>query len=261
MKNIPNFLTICNLVCGCIAITFILSAPAYMGTTDYETYYPILGANQMYIGAIFIFLAALFDVFDGLAARMLKAESPIGKDLDSLADVVSFGVAPSAIMYQLLWKSYMQEPGAMETSLWVTLPAFALAAFAALRLARFNNTASAQRQTFIGLPVPAAGIVVASLPLALLYNYEQASILENRYVLYAIIAILSFAMVSTIRFVKWKAAGTGIGAWWPQIAVAVAAVVAIPFAGFLSVAVAFVVYIVVSVLSKPVAATAVENKD
>lgn len=253
MKHIPNILTLANLMFGCIAITYILNAPSFITTTTGEDFRPVLGLEQMYWGSIFIFLAALMDVLDGLAARVLNAHSPIGKDLDSLADVVSFGVAPGMILYKLLWMAYMQEPGALDTPLLTMAPAFLIACFGALRLARFNQTASSNAGYFKGMPIPASGIIVASFPLMLWYPnsiFAVDEILTNKWFLYAVIALLSYLMVSKINFLKWKAPGKGIGAWWPQIIIAIVVVFGSPFLNFSIVPIAFLVYIVCSLIYK-----------
>src|SRR5690606_10304648 len=223
MKHIPNLCTLANLLFGCIAITFILDAPAILQTTTGDEYYPVLGLPQLYWGSLFIGLAALMDVLDGFLARSLQAFSPIGKDLDSLADIVSFGVAPSMIMYKFLWFSYMTEPGAMSTPLLVLAPAFLLACFAALRLAKFNQTTEQQKHFFIGMPVPAIGILVASFPLMdwLPSAFNLDLLFENRWLIYAVIGLLCYLMVSPIRFFKWMPAGKGISAWWPQLIIAI----------------------------------------
>jgi len=250
MKHIPNFLTICNLICGCLAIVSVLSAPSYLNTVNFETFYPVIGVNQMVWGSVFIGIAALFDMLDGMAARVLNAHSYIGKDLDSLADVVSFGVAPSMIMYQLLWSAYMAEPGAMDMPMLVYVPAFALAAFAALRLARFNQTNTDQRFYFKGMPVPATGILVASLPLMMIFEPSFSGFLSNRWALYGIVAILCYFMVSNHKFLKWKSSGSGLKAWWPQILIAVTFGVAYVFVGIVAVLVAFVVYVLLAFFLK-----------
>src|SRR4051812_31837908 len=101
MRHLPNILTLANLFCGCLAIVCILNAQPFLyqlpdsGLPEAEWAWSH-GVEQMQWGGILIFLAALFDLLDGFAARSLKVFSPIGADLDSLADVVSFGVAPSA---------------------------------------------------------------------------------------------------------------------------------------------------------------------
>jgi CDP-diacylglycerol--serine O-phosphatidyltransferase len=106
--------------------------------------------------AWFVWAACVFDFLDGFAARMLRASSPIGKELDSLADMVSFGVLPSVLMYQL-----MKEVSVTE---WLPLTAFLLAIFSALRLARFNID-ERQVHGFIGLPTPANALFITGLPL------------------------------------------------------------------------------------------------
>lgn len=251
MKYLPNLLTICNLICGCIAVTLILSAPMSLAeVVTGEQYYPKLGTYEIHYGAIFIFIAALFDVFDGLAARLLNAQSAIGKDLDSLADVVSFGVAPSAIMFQLIWRAYMGEPGALDTPMFLMVPAFGIAAFAALRLARFNQSGDAQAKHFIGLPVPAVGIFVATLALSGLDVPEVNLLLLNRFDLYVIIALLCFLMVSKIKFFKWKPADNNIKAWMPQIVVALVAIVGFLFLNIAGILLAFGVYVLLSIFNK-----------
>src|SRR4051812_5141145 len=144
MKHLPNLLTLANLFCGCIAIAYILTAQPYtamsIGEGGLPTWRWIFGAEQMYYGSIFIFIAAVCDMFDGLAARALNIHSPIGKDLDSLADMVSFGVAPSVIFFKFLWDALMGEKNAFDVSMLGMAPAFLIACFAALRLAKFNVT-------------------------------------------------------------------------------------------------------------------------
>src|SRR5574344_2474740 len=141
-RIIPNTLTSCNLISGCIAVTYALGGSPEIALT-------------------FIIVGAVFDFFDGMSARLLKVSSPIGKELDSLADDVTFGVAPaSLVMYQLQVVEcppflYFAQPV-------IPFFAFLVAAFSALRLAKFNLD---ERQTtsFIGLPTPANALFWASL--------------------------------------------------------------------------------------------------
>ena len=112
------------------------------------------------------FCAAVVDFLDGFLARLFKATSPMGKQLDSLSDVVSFGVAPALIIYQLLRISYAQEENGLDISIAFLLPALIIACAAAWRLAKFNLDET-QQYSFKGLPTPAAGLFVASLPLIL----------------------------------------------------------------------------------------------
>lgn len=142
IRHIPNTLTCLNLFSGCVACV-----TAFQG--DYNA------------ALLFIFVSAVFDFFDGMSARLLKAYSNIGKDLDSLADDVSFGVAPSFIMFSLLRE--MSYDGFMQPlSAWLPYAAFLLSVFAALRLAKFNND-TRQTTSFIGLPVPANALFWAAL--------------------------------------------------------------------------------------------------
>lgn len=249
MKHLPNTLTLANLFCGCLAIVFILNAPVFLNTVTGEDYYPVMGLEQIYWGAILIAFAALFDVFDGLAARLLNLESAIGKDLDSLADVISFGVAPAMIMYKLLWYSYMREPGALDTPVIVVAPAFLIPCFGALRLARYNQNAD-QKHYFSGMPIPAAGLLVASLPLMQWFptKLDTAFVLNNRWVLYIVIFLVCYLMVSKIKFLKWKAAGKGIGAWWPQCLLAILLLAGYPFLKFAIVPLAFIAYVFLSLV-------------
>lgn len=131
--NIPNLITSLNLISGCLAIYF-----GFKGDID--------------LACLYIVLGAVFDFFDGMTARALGVSGPIGKELDSLADVVTFGVAPSVLCYQLVALAAPAVMGA--SSEFVSLAAFIMAAFSALRLAKFNCD---ERQTtsFIGLPTPA----------------------------------------------------------------------------------------------------------
>ena len=132
-KHIPNTITCCNLVSGCIATTF-----AFAGNPKMAMFWIIMGA--------------VFDFFDGMVARLLKISSPIGKELDSLADDVTFGVAPSAIVFSELFT--LQYPVLQGLQTYIPYCAFLIAAFSALRLAKFNLD-DRQTTSFIGLPTPA----------------------------------------------------------------------------------------------------------
>jgi len=153
ISQIPNFITSLNLVSGSIAVIFAID-------------------GHLVWAAIFICAAAVFDFFDGFVARALKAYSEIGKELDSLADVVSFGVAPGAILFTLLeFSLYGKNQPIHEISgkwfEWLILfSAFLLPVFGAIRLARFN-TSSGDENFFRGLPIPANGLFWAAMGLML----------------------------------------------------------------------------------------------
>ena len=135
-KHIPNTITCCNLISGCIA-----------------TYFAFMGDARLAL--LFIVIGAVFDFFDGMTARLLHVSSPIGKELDSLADDITFGFAPSAIVFNYLCTFHIH---------WPVLPflAFIMAAFSALRLAKFNLD-ERQALGFIGLPTPANALFWGSL--------------------------------------------------------------------------------------------------
>ena len=141
-KHIPNSLTCCNLMCGCMAT----------GAAFYGNYRWAL---------VMIVVGAVFDFFDGMVARLLGVSSPIGKELDSLADVVTFGVAPSSILFYLFHEVYYPEV-LQPLAHYIPYVAFLMAAFSALRLAKFNLD-TRQSTSFIGLPTPANALFWASL--------------------------------------------------------------------------------------------------
>ncbi len=144
--NIPNILTCCNLISGCIATCF-----AFFASPD--------------LAMLWIVIGAVFDFFDGMSARTLHVSSPIGKELDSLADDVTFGVAPSTIIFsQLLTMQYPSGMGAFTD--YIPFIAYIMAAFSALRLAKFNLD-ERQSMGFIGLPTPANALFWGSLILSI----------------------------------------------------------------------------------------------
>lgn len=252
MKHLPNLITLANLFFGCCAIVFTLTSYPYFTVVGTEgQYMQIQGMDKMYLGSLFIGLAAVMDMLDGMAARLLKVSGPIGKDLDSLADVVSFGVAPGVILYQLLWRAYMMEPNAMQTSFWVTAPALLLPCFAAYRLAKFNNTGQDFKGYFLGMPTPAAGISIAVLPLILFFEYDIiGKYLEYRAVLYILIAVLCYLMVSPIKFLKWNSGKGGFSGFWPQLVIIGGALISMLFIGFGGLLVGVFLYIVCSLIYK-----------
>lgn len=146
-KHLPNFITLLNLSAGFCGI--IASLQGYWHLAFY-----------------LLLLAAVFDFFDGFAARMLKAYSEIGKQLDSLADMVSFGVLPGAIMFQLLENAYDHPNMRLGIIFASSAVAFLIPAFSALRLAKFNID-TRQTDSFIGLPTPANAMVIASISMIL----------------------------------------------------------------------------------------------
>ncbi len=214
MKQIPNFFTLLNLFFGCIAIVMILQTGQSLVVLNeqagtYEPYFP----ERMGWGALFIFFAAAVDFLDGFVARLLKAATDKGKQLDSLSDVVSFGVAPGMILYQLLRLGFARNEGGLDTSFAYLLPAFIFTCAVAWRLAKFN-VSSNQSDSFKGVPSPAAGLVVASFPLIIWFSdtdpdswktgLQVPQYLINEWLLYFTIAALSYLMVCNRTFIAIK---------------------------------------------------------
>jgi CDP-diacylglycerol--serine O-phosphatidyltransferase len=170
-KHIPNFITSLNLFSGCVAV--------------------FLAFNGNYQGAfIAILIAAVFDFLDGFAARMLKAYSPMGKELDSLADVISFGMAPGAIVFSLLNETGINE--------WLPYLAFLIPVFSGLRLARFNLD-ERQTSSFIGLPTPANAIFWAGLA----FSFSDF-LVTNLWILVVFTLLFSYLLVAEIRMFSLK---------------------------------------------------------
>jgi CDP-diacylglycerol--serine O-phosphatidyltransferase len=179
-KHLPNAITCFNLFSGCVGIVF-----AFKG--------------DLFTAAYALFLSAIFDFFDGFAARVLKSFSGIGKDLDSLADVLSFGFLPSAILYELFVKS----PQIERIGAYLPFLAFAIAIFSALRLAKFN-TDTRQAEIFIGLPTPANGVLIASLPF-IIEKYPQLNkYILNQYTLSALVVIMCALLVAELPLMSLK---------------------------------------------------------
>jgi CDP-diacylglycerol--serine O-phosphatidyltransferase len=157
--------------------------------------------GEISLAAYLIFIAALFDFSDGFAARALKAYSPLGAQLDSLADIVSFGLAPSFILLHLIVESHGRQQFMVFGFDVLPFVALLLPLFAALRLAKFNID-DRQTSSFIGLPTPAAGLMVASLPLIKQQLYESQSLfymlVTNTYFYIGIVFLLCFLMVSEL---------------------------------------------------------------
>lgn len=191
-KHIPNTLTSLNLFCGSLSIMF-----AFQG--------------NILLAAYLLLIAFHFDIFDGLSARMLKVSSDIGKELDSLADVISFGLAPAAILAIMLMSSLGIDElslRSMEARDLLSLIPFLLPVFAAYRLARFNIRDS-MLNSFEGMPTPANAIMVISVPLVA--NNHPGSFLvswfESPAVIIAYSLIASVLMVSHLPLYAFKMKG------------------------------------------------------
>ena len=215
-QHIPNTITCCNLLSGCFSILFSFS-------------------GKPVAAALMIFAAGVFDFLDGFSARLLKVHSPIGGELDSLSDVVSFGVAPGFIMYHLMAGSPL------------AYSAFLLPVFSAVRLAKFNVD-DRQTTSFIGLPTPPMAIFMASLALAFWQLGVTGQQVMNPYFGLGIVLLFSFMMVCNRPFFSFKmkkASWKGNEVKWIFLILAV-----VGFAVFRFVALPFILllYVLLSVL-------------
>ncbi len=173
----------------------------------------------------------------------------MGKQLDSLSDIVSFGVAPGLILYQLLRLSYAQETNGLEVSILALLPAFVFTAAVAWRLAKFN-IADNQSHNFIGVPSPAAGLLIASFPLIILYEYFNIhTLFINKWFLYGVILVVSYLMLSKRSFMAIKFTDFSVkNNLWKYILLFLSLICLVVFKWF-AVPVIFVLYLVSSFFS------------
>jgi CDP-diacylglycerol--serine O-phosphatidyltransferase len=189
---VPNAITSLNLVCGSLAVFFAVD-------------------GQLGWAAVFILMAAVFDFMDGFAARLLHAYSAIGKELDSLADLVSFGLAPAAMIFTMIELTFFGKNQPIHEiqaswSQWILLYSSLVVPVAgAFRLAKFN-TDDRQSESFLGMPIPANAIFFASLGLILDLGTNETvkSIILNKNVLMSCIFICSFLMVSELPMFSMK---------------------------------------------------------
>ncbi len=193
---LPNLLTAGNLFCGFVALTKIVEADIPSG--DYSQIKYALG---------FILLACIFDLFDGRVARMAGAESPFGREFDSLADLVSFGVAPAFLVHRVVLHDVFvghPERGWFIASIYLLCGAF--------RLARFNCLATMAGtgggKEFLGFPIPSAAGLVASLTLLIIQlNEKDKSLGHWRFLIVGVLLLLSAMMVSTVKYPTFKSLG------------------------------------------------------
>lgn len=176
--TIPNIITLGNLLCGSLAILFV--------------------STNIKVSFILILAAAVLDFLDGFTARMLKSYSEVGKQLDSLSDMVSFGLAPAMILYQMMLVSSTMTGTATDYT-WISYIVFAVALFSALRLAKFNIDET-QKEEFEGLPTPACAIFVASSG----YLYLTGSFALTPWLILIVSLLLSYLLISPVRMFSLK---------------------------------------------------------
>lgn len=237
-KYIPNTLTLVNLFLGCLSIV-----------ASFE--------GDLLLAGYLILFAAVFDFLDGFAARLLKAYSSIGKDLDSLSDLVSFGVAPSVIVFHLLKDALALAPeqGFSNGNVILAIP-FLIAVFSALRLAKFNVD-TRQTTSFIGLPTPANAIFIAGLVFALSSSYSGwfEPLLASPTAIIAMVLVLSALLVLPMPMFSLKfKKGDSVKGLWKQILLVLLSIVAIFLMGFASVVVIILAYVLLSIIDNVFAA-------
>lgn len=198
---LPNLLTAGNLFCGFVALTKIVEADLTPNAAGIVNWMPI----KLALG--FILLACIFDLFDGRVARMIGVESPFGREFDSLADVVSFGVAPAFLVHRVVLANLFPDHTQVG---WLIASAYLLCG--AFRLARFNCLATMAGggggKEFLGFPIPAAAGLVSSLTLLVIQVNEKERSLGNwNYMLAAVLVMLSAMMVSTVKYPSFKSLG------------------------------------------------------
>lgn len=228
-KHIPNAITCINLFCGCLALYF-----AFNFRLEYAAY--LIG------------IAAIFDFMDGMIARVLNAYSEIGKQLDSLADMVSFGAAPGAIMFGLLSQAEASVLGIPADIL--PFFGFVITIFSALRLAKFNID-TRQAESFIGVPTPACSMFIGSLPLILATSGNlYDNIILNPYFLLAVTVIFSYLLVAELPLFALKFKNLT----WKDNAIRFVflglSVILLALAKFAAIPLIIVLYVVLSIFKK-----------
>lgn len=208
---LPNLLTAGNLFCGFVALTKIVEADPTVA--DIGQYY-----NQIKLALAFILLACIFDLFDGRVARMGGVESPFGREFDSLADLVSFGVAPAFLVQRVVLADVFGEYRQIS---WFIASIYLLCG--AFRLARFNCLAAMNLpgagKDFLGFPIPSAAGLVSSLTLLIVhFNEKEKDLGIWKYVIAGVLVFLSAMMVSTVKYPSFKGLGLrSTSTFWKMI--------------------------------------------
>lgn len=227
ISSIPNTITCLNLLSGCMAIYFSFNLDAEIGTS---------GLTGRYWCYIMLGAAAIFDFCDGLASRLLDAYSEIGKELDSLSDLVSFGVAPAMLILNIML--------ANTTEVWPAFAALFIPAMGGLRLARFN-VKDAGDTTFRGLPIPANAIFWIGFS-DWIYQYTYPGDIT----VWVVIVLISLAMVSRIKMFSLKFKNLKLDENFRRYVIIMAAIAFVIFYGIVGLAWVIVLYIFISMLSR-----------
>ncbi len=245
-KNIPNAITCGNLLCGCLAVIFVFT-------------------GDLLWGIYLIGIAAVLDFFDGFTARLLKVHSELGKQLDTLADMVSFGVVPGLVMYKLIHVSasigiYDLDIDANSFQYWFynncEYIALLLIIFSAIRLAKFNID-TRQSSSFIGVPTPATALMVCSIPLInwfqpLIMGYNITNITLNIYFLISLSIVMSYLMVAELPLFALKFKNFGWGDNKTRYAFLIISVLLLILFHFIAIPFIIFLYIIISIINNSI---------
>jgi len=231
---IPNTLTSLNLACGCIAVLSFLN-------------------HYYYLGVLLIFVSTIADFFDGFVARLLKVQSNLGKELDSLADMVSFGFVPGTIVYVALCKacSLSGFSDIIEKKNYIPFLGFLITVFSGLRLAKFNID-TRQSNSFIGLPTPANTLFFLTIPLIWLNpsierDLWYETLITNKIFLISSILIFSYLLVAEIPLIALKFKGFGLKHNIFRYSIILLGLISILIFGYLAIPIILILYILLSI--------------
>ncbi len=243
LKQIPNMITSMNLLCGAVAILFTVS-------------------GDLIIAAVFVMIGIVLDFFDGLTARWLKAQSPIGGQLDSLADVVTFGVVPGLVMVQMLQLAFYGEMRPLtevfSARAWnvgiqnyYPLIGLMIIVASAYRLAKFNVD-TRQSHHFIGLPTPANALLILSLPLIFEFQYSHTieSIFFNKWFLIGMTLVSSILLNAELHLFAFKFKTWGVKENLKRYLFAALCVVLLLWLKFMAIPILILLYILISLIWK-----------
>ena len=235
VKQIPNFITLGNLLSGTVAVIFAVEG-------NYK------------IAALFVCIGIIFDFFDGFVARLLKVSGELGKQLDSLADMVTSGVVPGLIMYKLLQDNLKNAPNFTNSAievLDVPLIGLILTLAAGYRLAKFNID-TRQTDSFIGLPTPAMSLFIVSLPLILQYSEIELvkDLIQNNYFLIGVTWVLSYLMNAELPLFSLKFKDYSLKNNFVTYIFLLASLVLIFAFHFLAIPIIIILYVLISIFKK-----------
>lgn len=229
--SVPNAITCCNLLSGCIAIIMAFNAYTQIGA--------LLGWQWT---CVFIGAAAVFDFLDGAMARLLKAYSKIGAELDSLSDLVSFGVAPAMLIFNIM--GHFAQVSGSDTMVWLQYVALVTPVFGALRLARFN-VMDVGDTTFHGLPIPSAAIFLVGIA-----GWVNDYYYPGHVIVAILVVLISVAMVGRFSMFSLKFKSFSLTDNFRRYIILMAAVAFVIMYGLAGLAWAIILYLLLSVLSR-----------